>query len=122
MACINYRAKYDKNVTIVNFKDYKNDFLYDEESDKYFSDINEMDDWYRINKWDMPKFAYGCKFYKFELNLEHVLESEADDHHEDILDCIDGVSELRLAIEKFNKDNEQNGSYSEDYMTIVELQ
>lgn len=121
MANIEERALNDKNVKIVDWKEYEIEFLYDENTDSYFTDVDEMVDVYRGYEKDMPKYAYGCHFIPFQLDVDGILESESDDHYDEILENIDGKKELFEAIEKFNKANEKNGSYYQDVMTIVKL-
>lgn len=109
------------HVTVVDYIDYDEEFIYDDESDKYFSCIDTMEDYYKDNNLEMPKYAYGCKLINFSLNLDNILEIESDEFDDDILDRLDGVEELSDAIDKFNKKNISSGSYFEDLNTIVKL-
>lgn len=111
----------DKHVKVVNYKEYGVDYLFDEQSDEYYSCIDTMEDYYKDNNLEMPKYAYGCYFEPIFLDVDCILENACEEHHEDMINCIDGYGELKQAIEEFNKINKTNGSYFIDYKTIVEL-
>lgn len=108
-------------VKVIEYKDYDGEFLYDDNTENFFSCIDTMEDYYKDNNLIMPKYTYGCYFIPFTLDLENFLEYEAQEHHEDILDSLEDVSELGKAIEKFNESNKSNGSYTEDIRTIIKL-
>ena len=122
MTKIEERIKNFKHIVkVVNYIDYDEDYIYDNETDKYFSCVDVMDDYYKDNNLVMPKYAYGVYFVPIKLDLDHILENACEEHHEDALYSLDCVGELREAINKFNEDNKTNGSYFEDINTVVEL-
>ena len=113
--------EYDK---IINFKDYKNEVLYDPEIDEYFSDIDEMESYYEDYEDEkMPRYAYGCEFIPIQADAGWILDCIDDEHAEGVRDSIVGFEELEEAIDKFNKANEEAmvGSYYENSRIIVEL-
>ena len=117
------RVKYGKYVKLIDYKDYETNILYDEESDKYFSDIDEMAWHYEnIEEKEMPKYAYGCCFEPVKIDYEWVIDSVCEDHAECVEDCLKGVEGLIEAIEQFNKANKDVGSYYMDLKTIINLE
>lgn len=110
-----------KGVKVINYKEYDEPYLFDMDTDKYFSCIDTMKDYYTDNNLEMPKYVYGVYFEPVILDLDYILENACEEHAEDIEYSLNGVSELKEAIEKFNKDNKTTGSYYEDINTIVEL-
>lgn len=120
MYTIEQRIK-DEECKIVNYKDYKEEFLYDDNSDKYFRCIDSMQDWYKNQDLKMPKYAYGCYFEPVSLDLDGMLEQATEEHAEDMIDMLDGISELQEAIDKFNEVNKKTGTYYEDLRLVIEL-
>lgn len=122
MTKIEERIKNFKHVVkVVNYIDYDEPYIYDNETGEYFSCFDAMEDWYKDNDLEIPKYAYGVYFVPIQLDLDYILESACEEHHEDALYSLDCVEELKEAIDKFNKDNRGNGSYFEDINTIVQL-
>lgn len=118
---IEERIRRDLINLIVDYKDYRMPYIYDEDTDKYFPCVDVMEDFYKDNNMNMPQYAYGCEFVKFELDLDNILDNASDDFDEDILDRLEGHNALNKAIEEFNKTNEDIGSYYVDYSTVVKL-
>ncbi|NFH00747.1 hypothetical protein FC831_10550 [Clostridium botulinum] len=111
----------NKEVNIIKLEDYDIEYIYDEQSNEYYSSVDNLMDYYEYKPEEIPKYVYGCYFQHFQLDLEWLLESSVDDFDENLLDRIDGVEELSDAIDKFNKTNKDEGSYYIDYKTVVEL-
>lgn len=110
-----------KTVKVINYREYEEPYLYDNETGEFFSCVDVMEDYYKDNNLQMPKYAYGVYFVPIQLDLDYILEDACEEHHEDALYSLDGVGELREAIDKFNEDNKMSGSYFYDINTIVEL-
>lgn len=121
MSNIEERLKTCKNIKVINYRNYDEPYIYDDASQDYFSCVDAMEDWYKDNDLEMPRYAYGVYFVPIQLDLDYILENACEEHHEDTLYSLDCVEELREAIDKFNKDNETTGSYFDDINTIVEL-
>ena len=123
MNIIEERIKEGYYNKIINFKDYKNEVLYDPETDEIFSDIDEMESYYEDEDEKMPRYAYGCEFIPVQADAGWILDCISDEHAEGVRDSIVGFEELEEAIDKFNKANEEAmvGSYYEDSEIIVEL-
>lgn len=122
MTNIEARIKNCKHIVkVVDYKTYDEPYIYDNESGEYFSCVDTMEDYYKDNNLEMPKYAYGVYFEPVKLDLDYILENACEEHHEDALYSLDCVGELKQAIDKFNEDNKGNGSYFEDINTIVKL-
>ncbi|MPN49311.1 hypothetical protein SDC9_196928 [bioreactor metagenome] len=96
------------------------DYIYDDQ-EGYFTCIDTMEEYFERRILPMPKYAYGTYLEPVSIDLDSILESACDDHAEGVEDNLNGVSELRKAIEKFNQDNIGVGSYYPDYKTVVKL-
>lgn len=119
---INWEDKIkEKDVKVINYMDEDLDYIYDSETEEYFGCIDTMEDWYSMKGLEMPKYAYGTYLEPVSLDLDCILENACDDHAEGVDDNLNGISELREAIEQFNKDNRGVGSYYPDYKTVVKL-
>lgn len=105
----------DFRVKIVNLEDYKGKFLYDEKTKKFF-ELKELKDLYVL-----PKYMYGTYYKPVKIYLDEILEKIYDEYEEVTIDHLNGVEELKKAIDKFNKDNKQIGTYYENYNVIVKL-
>lgn len=122
MTNIEARIKNCKHIVkVVDYKTYDEPYIYDNESGEYFSCVDTMEDYYKDNNLEMPKYAYGVYFEPVKLDLDYILENACEEHHEDALYSLDCVGELKQAIDKFNEGNKGNGSYFEDINTIVKL-
>lgn len=110
-----------KGIKITSCEDYKIDCMYDEKSDNYFNDIESIEEYYEDNISNMPKYVYGCKFESVKLDTDWIIEQAIEEHAEEIEDKLNGIDELIKAIDKFNDDNKDVGSYYDDIMTIVKL-
>lgn len=96
------------------------ELIYDEE-EQFFGNIDDMEDYYENEGLEMPKYAYRIYLEPVSLDLDNILENACEEHAEGVMGSLEGVSELREAIKKFNKVNENVGSYRIDYKTIVKL-
>lgn len=119
---INWEEKLkEKNIKVIDYMDKDLQYVYDDETETYFSCIDTMEDYYERSGLKMPKYAYGTYFESVKLDLDYILESACEEHAEDVVYDLYGVSELREAIEKFNDINKGVGSYYPSYKTIVKL-
>lgn len=111
----------EKGVKVIDYMDKDIDYIFDDDQEKYFDCIDTMEDWYSMKGLEMPKYAYGTYLQSVSLDLDCILENACDDHAEGVDDNLNGISELREAIEKFNKVNRGVGSYYPDYKIVVKL-
>lgn len=119
---INWEEKLtEKNIKVIDYMNKDLNYIYDDETEMYFSCIDTMEDYYESKRLEMPKYAYGTYFEPVKLDLDCILESVCEEHAEGVEDMLEGFSELREAIEKFNDINKGVGSYNPSYKTIVKL-
>jgi len=119
---VNWEEKLkDKHVKVIGYATEGLDWIYEPEYDNWFNCIDEMEDWFESRDLELPKYAYGSYFMPFSLDIDNIIENEAEEYDDEITDRLDGVAELREAIEEFNKVNSRNGSYQVDYWTVVKL-
>lgn len=111
----------EKSVKIIDYRAEGLEYIYDDDHTKYFNSIDEMEEWFWMKNLSMPKYAFGTVFEPVSLDLEYILESACEEHAESVIDMLNGVSELKDAIDKFNRDNLTVGSYYPDYKTVVKL-
>ena len=85
-------------------------------SSGYFEDMDDLLDYLCGSRGDRswPQFANCCDVEPFEFDLDSALENEASDHHEDIVDCLNGIAELREAVDRFNAENAKVASWHVD--------
>lgn len=67
-------------------------------------------------------YCHPCSFEPFRLDLQNLIESAADNHHEDICDTIecDELKAVELAIDAFNK-AQPSGSWYPDTKCVIVL-
>lgn len=74
--------------------------------DQYTADVAEL-----AELEDPPAYCHPCEFEPFRLSLQSMIESAADQHHDDIADEIDGA-ELMAVEEAIASFNESTGAGS----------
>lgn len=97
-------------------------------NDGYFNDladfydtVNDQNEYEGDNT--LPKFVWTCNVTPtINLNIDQILESQMEEAHEsfDYRD-LHGLDELRAAVDKFNKLNEANVSWTPNYKKCVIL-
>ena len=119
---VNWEEKLkDKNVNVIGYATEGLDYIYEPEHDNWFDCIDELEDWFNHRGLEVPEYAYGSYFMPFSLDIDNIIEDEAQAYDEEIIDRLEGLEELRKAIEKFNKINNGNGTYQVEYGTVVKL-
>ena len=122
MSKVNWENKLsDKNVKVIGYATDGLDYVYEPEYDNWFDCIDELEDWFELKGLEIPKYAYGTYFLPFSLDVDNIIENNIDEYDDEIIEILDGVTELREAIEEFNKANNRNGTYQVDYWTVVKL-
>lgn len=108
--------EYDKSLVV-----YSDDV--DGYNDGYFADVYELIDYCEDNDIEIPYYVYGTYTSTFFLDIDDAIESALEDMHEDAEYMIDdkSLSELRLAVDKFNKENEFVKTYYKDDSTTIIL-
>lgn len=122
MSKVNWENKLsDKNVKVIGYATDGLDYVYEPEYDNWFDCIDELEDWFELKVLEIPKYAYGTYFLPFSLDVDNIIENNIDEYDDEIIERLDGVTELREAIEEFNKANNRNGTYQVDYWIVVKL-
>lgn len=71
--------------------------------DDYYSDIEDVIDYCESYEIDTPKYVWGTKKYRAEIDGERIEEWTLDNTFEDTEFSKDGRAELHLFIEEWNK-------------------
>jgi len=106
----------------IKYSEYDLEWLYDDTTDRYFADIDALDDWYASENLELPKWCYGCNVIPFTVSIESALESSSDDMYEDF-DYTNESVELEELIDFVEKWNEKQTAkaYDIDYKKIILL-
>ena len=114
------QKRYNK---LIPYSEYETECIFDEVSDEYYSDIEELYDYYILRGEVPPRYVYGC--YPIDMSIDYcvIIERELDLFEEpDTIECnLKGVAEFQEAIEKFNSLNPKLG-YKVGYYTIIDLE
>lgn len=115
----------DTEVKVINYKNYSGGMIFDDDSWKFFDDLDSIKDYYNALNKEIPQYVYGTRFKSIKINLTEILEEAYEDVTDDITNFIEsrvnGVEELQAAINKFNEINKEIGNYYWDWNTVVEL-
>lgn len=115
------KERYEK-AKKVKYSEYNIGCLWDEQTDKYFYDVGEMEDYYEDEDLEMPKWCYGCTEVPFEIDIDHAIENASEEMYEDFDNQdINDLEELYDYIEQWNKKQTAKAYYS-DYDTVVLLE
>ena len=108
---------------LIPYSEYETKCIFDEASDEYYSDIDELYDTYILRGETPPRYVYGCYPIGMSIDYYDVIERELDLFEEpEIIEYnLKGVAEFQEAIEKFNKLNPKLG-YEVGYNTIIDLE
>jgi len=115
------KERYEKG-TKFKYSEYKLEWLWDEDSDNYFSDIDAMDDYYSDRDLPLPKWCYGCDSILFSIDIDSALESASEEMYEDFdygTDATD-IEELYDFIKYWNE-KQSAKSYGSNYGKIILL-
>lgn len=93
-------------------------------NDKYYDSVGDMLDYI---DGDPPEYVWAtteCHFVRLEIGKVEELSVDIDSAYEDFDEEPDGLDELKIAIEAFNKANYHHISYIVDYSkaVLVEVQ
>lgn len=112
-------------------------YMYDEESEEYFSDESEFADHY----WDLyqkgihdcsnfdeyfekyvPKVLWNCKETRIYIDADNIIENACDDLHEDARDNITDEKELQEFLNKWCEKQSGATTYYPSYKEYVRVQ
>ena len=117
--------------TKVPYKDYKVAMLYSEDTDNYYTEVDDLYEDIYERAWEedsnikeedveYPKWAYGCYETPFKIDIEYAVQSAGEDMYEDFRadkHAVD-LGELFEFVEKWNK-KQTAKAYDVDYKTVV---
>lgn len=115
------KERYEKGEKI-KYSEYDLNWLYDERSERYFSDINDIKEHYEEIDIKLPDWCYGCYEIPFFVDINQALESASEEMYEDF-DCDNetvDIKELTDFIDDWNK-KQTAKSYYIDYNQIILL-
>ena len=111
-----------KDGTKIKYSEYDLDWLYDGNTDKYFSDIDALDDYYEDENLELPKWCYGCDEIPFAIDIDGALENASEEMYEDF-EYDNDADELGELIDFIKAWNEKQSakSYESNYKKIILL-
>jgi len=115
------KERYDKGIKI-KYSEYDLGWLYDDDADRYFSDIDEATEHYEDEGLEVPKWCYGCNEMPFRVDIDSALESASEEMYEDFdygTDTTD-LKELYDFIKYWNE-KQSAKSYGSNYGKIILL-
>jgi hypothetical protein len=125
VSCVE-KERFEKAIK-TKYSEYKTRYLWDERTEKYYSDIEEIAEDYaeydnEEGESGMPDWCYACTEIPFQIDIEHAIEQAEEDMHEDfeaVHSAVD-LKELREFVEAWNK-KQSAKAYTIDYKTVVLL-
>lgn len=112
-------------------------YMYDEQSNQYFSDENEFVEYY-YQEWfekysggmsfniyfdsQVPKVLWNCEEVKISIDADGIIESACEELHEDARDCIYDEKELQDFLDKWCEKQSGTTSYYPCYKEYVRVQ
>ena len=111
-----------QNGTKIKYNEYSLEWLYDDNVDRYFSDIDAQTDYYEDEGLTLPNWCYGCDKKPFKIDIDSALERSSEEMYEDFeydTDATD-AGELIDFIDSWNR-KQSACSYEVDYKKIILL-
>ena len=115
------KERYEKG-TKIKYSEYDLEWLYDNNTDRYFSDVDALSDHYDCENLELPKWCYGCDEIPFVVNIDSALENASEEMYEDFdygTEAVD-LGELIDFIDKWNK-KQTAKAYESNYKKIILL-
>lgn len=129
-----YRREEEEKTESVNFnkaikmtykeyiEEYPDYMIYDVSTDRYFEDLDDLENYYEDEELKLPEYVYGTSRSTIDLDVDDIIESGCDDLYEDAHENLAGVEGLYKAVEEFNKRNETiSATYYLSYKVAVIL-
>lgn len=120
------KALNNPNLRVINYKDYSGKFIYDDCTKKFFKDLKKLKKYYKDQHLAfLPQYVYGTCLKSVKLDLDYMLTVTYEDCTDDVInfieDGLNGVEELKEAVNRFNEANKEVRNYWVDLNTIVKL-
>lgn len=111
--------------------------MYDEQSDKYFSDEDEFVDYYWQNyldgsggcdsfdeyfEYEIPKVLWNCEEVKISMDTDSIIENACEELHEDARNNISDEKELQDFLNKWCDKQTGTTTYYPCYKEYVKVQ
>ena len=108
--------------TKIKYSDYKLEWLSDHNTDRFFSNIDELNDYYLDEGLPLPKWCYGCNEIPFTIDIDSALENASEEMYEDF-EYDNDAADIKELIDFINKWNEKQTakSYEISYKKIILL-
>lgn len=112
----------------VKYSEYNVGCIYDGHRDEYFRDLEELEETYYTEAFfdgkepEYPTWCYGCVEIPFQIDIDSVIEQEAEEMYDDFdaeKELVD-LDELISFIDEWNK-KQTAKSYEVDFQTVVLL-
>lgn len=114
------KIRFDKAKKI-SWAEYIDGFIYDQNTEKYFEYIGDMEDYYGDEDLDMPSYIYACIKVPFAIDMEDVVENTCNyEHYEDAYQDIDKLDELKKFVDDWCKE-QKVVTYYQDSSTVILL-
>ena len=112
-------------------------YLYDEKSDKYFTDEDEFTEYYWQNyldgsggcsnfdeyfEYEVPKVLWNCEEVKISMDADNIIENACEELHEDARDCISDEKELQEFLDKWCEKQSGTTTYYPYYKEYVKVE
>lgn len=107
----------------INIKDYQDNFIYDINTERYFQDIDDLEEYYEDEEMELPDYVYGCVAIEFNLDMYGIVQDELlDNHFEDAYDFVDmdSLNNLQKIVDEWTK-AQGIVSYEKDYNLAILL-
>lgn len=133
------RIKYQETInkaTEIDLKDTSY-YIYDEQSDKYFTDEGEFVDYYlqeykdgsggcssfnEFFEYEVPKVLWNCEETKISMDADSIIDNACEELHEDARDNISDEKELQEFLNKWCDKQSGTTSYYPCYREYVRVQ
>lgn len=93
---------------IITYEEYEYEYVYDELTEKFYDDLEELFEFYSENEMELPKHVYGCQPIDFEgIDIVSSIYDELEENHfEGAWDFVDkrGLHEIQDELDKWVKE------------------
>lgn len=112
-------------------------YIYDEQSDKYFTDEGEFVDYYlqeykdgsggcsnfnEFFEYEVPKVLWNCEEVKISIDADYIIDNACEELHEDARDNISDEKELQEFLDKWCAKQGGTTTYYPCYREYVRVQ